>query len=581
MRNTTISAILVLALAQMASAAQTLTINGEALDAIKLKTGQSCTVEVVSDNSNPYSAYVGFDERVVLGSFDQEMVMPEAGDLASITEYDIPAFYGYFVSAAGTSPPPSPGEHFVVIYRLQQVGETELKLYDITLTVIDSVHITVVPAQMGTAFTYQGRLMETDHPAEGQHDFTFVLYDSPSDGNQLQSKSDINDLDVIDGYFTAELDFGSNVFDGDARWLEVSVRPGDSNDPNAFVSLSPRQKLTPAPYALQTRGIFVDDSGNVGIGNTEPWYLLDVFKNVTGNWLAGFHNTGAGDMDGGVIVRAFGGDPLLVQSATENVLNVKQNGNVGIGTVLPDKKLTVAEGGFAVYPGQGSEPSIITDGFNVKLGDSDGLGNQVFLEVDDLTEKFVFNNGSVGIGTESPTRDIHIYRDTGPAQIGIVTADTSSKAQIIFGDSGGNNWTISSDNTDDNKLHFRSGHASGTPQVTFQQDGNVGIGTTSPAAKLDVNGYIQTHDDLPFSVKRYTGTLGSTSSLLLEHGITNGHYKCLIVQAWCKTSDINDWMWPMIVEYINETHIMLNAGVGISNQPYRVTVIYTNNSHSW
>jgi len=100
----------------------------------------------------------------------------------------------------------------------------------------------------------------------------------------------------------------------------------------------------------------------------------------------------------------------------------------------------------------------------------------------------IASGGYVGIGTENPTRDLHIYRDAGPAQVGIVTADTSSKAQVIFGDVGGNKWTISSDNTDSNKLHFRSGHASGTRRVTFQQDGNVGIGDSTPTGKPQVAG---------------------------------------------------------------------------------------------
>jgi len=52
--------------------------------------------------------------------------------------------------------------------------------------------------------------------------------------------------------FTAPLDFGANAFDGTARWLETAVRKNEPpGPPPAFVTLSPRQPITVAPYALQ------------------------------------------------------------------------------------------------------------------------------------------------------------------------------------------------------------------------------------------------------------------------------------------------------------------------------------------
>ena len=66
---------------------------------------------------------------------------------------------------------------------------------------------------VGTAFTYQGRLIDANAAADGEYDLRFGLYDSNSDGNQVGGDIDVNDIDVIDGYFTVELDFG-DVFDG-------------------------------------------------------------------------------------------------------------------------------------------------------------------------------------------------------------------------------------------------------------------------------------------------------------------------------------------------------------------------------
>lgn len=104
-------------------------------------------------------------------------------------------------------------------------------------------------APMGTAFTYQGHLYDSNYPANGQYDLQFKLYDANTDGNQVGSDVNVPDVDVIDARFTVELDF-SDVFDGNRRWLEIGVRPGDQNDPCEYTILEPRQEVTPTPYAL-------------------------------------------------------------------------------------------------------------------------------------------------------------------------------------------------------------------------------------------------------------------------------------------------------------------------------------------
>jgi len=114
-------------------------------------------------------------------------------------------------------------------------------------------------AAMGTAFTYQGHLYDNNEVADGEYDFRFSLYDVNVGGAAVANDVNVHDMDVIDGYFTVELDFGS-IFDGNAVWLEIGVRPGEMNNPNVYTSLSPRQEVTPTPYAIyaETAGSYTE-----------------------------------------------------------------------------------------------------------------------------------------------------------------------------------------------------------------------------------------------------------------------------------------------------------------------------------
>ena len=110
-------------------------------------------------------------------------------------------------------------------------------------------------AAVGTAFTYQGRLMEGSTPVNGTCNLTFALYDAagsgtpPTGGTQIGTTTD--DVEVADGYFGQALDFGAAAFTGDARWLEITVNSCDGGGSSA--TLSPRVPLNPAPYALSLR----------------------------------------------------------------------------------------------------------------------------------------------------------------------------------------------------------------------------------------------------------------------------------------------------------------------------------------
>ncbi len=117
---------------------------------------------------------------------------------------------------------------------------------------------TSLQASVGTAFTYQGRLLDGGKPANGPFDFRFRLFDAASGGSQVGTTVTLNDVQVTNGLFTVALDFGAGAFKGDARWLEIAVRPGNST--GAYTTLSPRQPLRPAPYALALPGLWTEQN---------------------------------------------------------------------------------------------------------------------------------------------------------------------------------------------------------------------------------------------------------------------------------------------------------------------------------
>lgn len=109
-----------------------------------------------------------------------------------------------------------------------------------------------VLAQSST-FTYQGQLSANGVAATGLFDARFTLYDAANAGNQVGSVVTVAPLGVTNGLFTAELTYGASAFDGNARWLEIGVRPNGSV--SNYTVLAPRQALTATPYAVRALNV--------------------------------------------------------------------------------------------------------------------------------------------------------------------------------------------------------------------------------------------------------------------------------------------------------------------------------------
>jgi len=107
-------------------------------------------------------------------------------------------------------------------------------------------------AALGSAFAYQGQLLDGETPVDGACDFVFGLWSAAAGGLQIGSGQAVDNAPVTNGLFAVTLnaggEFTASAFDGSPRWLEIAARcPAGSG---AYTTLAPRQALQPSPYAL-------------------------------------------------------------------------------------------------------------------------------------------------------------------------------------------------------------------------------------------------------------------------------------------------------------------------------------------
>ena len=100
-----------------------------------------------------------------------------------------------------------------------------------------------------TAFTYQGRLAEGSGPANGEFDIQFELFATETGGMPTTASVTNSSVIVSNGIFTTLVDFDVNAFSNPGSWIQISVRRAGQN---TFITLSPRQRLSPVPYSVHT-----------------------------------------------------------------------------------------------------------------------------------------------------------------------------------------------------------------------------------------------------------------------------------------------------------------------------------------
>ena len=377
-----------------------------------------------------------------------------------------------------------------------------------------------VIADVPDEITYQGRLLYNGSPVTSATNIVFRLYQTSGGGSAVWTETHSSVTPDSTGIYTVVL--GSTVAipdDYDALWIELEV---------AGNTLSPRKKLTSSPFVLRAgelQDLYV--SGNVGIGTTSPSNLLTIAPASAGYVMsiedengALSHRFYAADASSEYQMCDTGGTyKVILRSTGASYLN---GGNVGIGTIAPGAKLQVSasqsgrttvgdsrvlilddiegsvdtrqEIGFGYGPAAGAtyQPAVmgylLTDGAGRTKGDLYfALRNNTNPDLAPVERVTITSAGKVGIGTTSPVSQLHTKTEGDLVAIFedgdnpfILLKDANAGVNLKYAGLRLNGNLLSLGKTNDVISAFTDYMSVNT------SSGNVGIGTTSPGAKLDV-----------------------------------------------------------------------------------------------
>ena len=297
--------------------------------------------------------------------------------------------------------------------------------------------------------------------------------------------------------------------------------------------------------------MFINTSGNVGIGTTSPGssFKLDVNGYIKANSRVYVRDSTKTVEIGTDYIQSYvtsgtGVNPIRFFTGSTEKARIDGNGNVGIGTTSPNSKLEVVSaitfssidtfGQFVIKSATGATGDLL----NFGVDSTNGLA---FIQANDrgtatIPLSLQRYGGNVGIGTTNPSSKLHVYQASSGVTpysltgginiesnsitgINIMSPDTGY-GRIYFGAPTGGSTTgaieyIHNANVSAGYMKLRVG---AVDRVFILGNGNVGIGTTSPDGKLNIKASYTssstiTNDASDYAVNvDFIGTNGSIAS---------------------------------------------------------------------
>ena len=213
--------------------------------------------------------------------------------------------------------------------------------------------------------------------------------------------------------------------------------------------------------AVNVERLSIDENGKIGIGTTSPLTDAELTLSAASDPALAFQRSGSGKYDAGILVSSGhfhfkGGADSTTVAGLNNLMTIKSDGKVGIGTTDPEDLLHIKSGKIrienAIVSNNDSTISYDNTDFLIDVDPNNVRGSSQFqVKIDTVAGLTIDDSRNVGIGTTDPARQLEVNSDTANTFIRIKSSDTGN-AGLEFGDQSDTVQSAIYHNSDNNYL---------------------------------------------------------------------------------------------------------------------------------